>query len=51
VPAGHRALLLRLNYAAEQRTVTDEEAQALHVAIVARACDALRPSAPGVRVR
>jgi phenylalanyl-tRNA synthetase beta subunit len=51
VPEGHRALLLRLLYAAEQRTVTDEEAQALHVTIVQRACDALRPAAPGVRVR
>jgi phenylalanyl-tRNA synthetase beta chain len=51
VPEGHRALLLRLLYAAEQRTVTDEEAQALHVTIVQHACDALRPAAPGVRVR
>lgn len=51
VPEGHRALLLRLHYAAEHRTVTDEEAQALHVTIVQQACEALRPAAPGVRPR
>lgn len=51
VPAGHRALLLRLHYGAEQRSVTDDEAQALHTAIVARACEALRGDAPSVRPR
>lgn len=51
VPEGHRALLLRMHYAAEGRTVTDEEAQALHVGIVARACEALRPDAPAIRPR
>lgn len=51
VPEGHRALLLRLHYAAERRSVTDEEAQAVHVEIVRRACDALRPDAPNIRVR
>lgn len=51
VPAGHRALLLRLHYAAEQRSVTDEEAQALHSAIVSAACESLRADAPTVRPR
>jgi phenylalanyl-tRNA synthetase beta chain len=51
VPAGHRALLLRLHYAAEQRSVTDDEAQALHTAIVTAACEALRAEAPSVRPR
>ncbi|WP_434428137.1 hypothetical protein [Nannocystis pusilla] len=51
VPVGHRALLLRLHYAAEQRSVTDDEAQALHNAIVAAACESLRASAPTVRPR
>lgn len=51
VPEGHRALLVRMHYAAEARSVTDDEAQALHVAIVARACEALRAEAPAIRTR
>lgn len=51
VPEGHRALLLRLHYAAAGRTVTDLEVQPQHAAIVEQACLALRPRAPGVRPR
>lgn len=51
IPAGHRALLLRLHYAAAQRSITDDEAHALHTQIVARACEALRAEAPGIRPR
>jgi phenylalanyl-tRNA synthetase beta chain len=51
VPDGHRALLLRLHYAAAARTLTDLEVAPLHAAIVERACLALRPRAPGVRPR
>lgn len=51
VPEGHRALLLRLHYAAAGRTVTDLEVSPQHAAIVERACLALRERAPGVRPR
>ncbi len=51
VPAGHRALLLRLHYAAHSRSVTDTEVQALHAAIVEHACGHLRTLAPTVRPR
>jgi phenylalanyl-tRNA synthetase beta chain len=51
VPDDHRALLLRLHYAAGGRTVTDAEVQALHAAIVAHAVGELRRSAPTVRPR
>lgn len=51
VPDGHRALLLRLHYAAAGRSITDAEVQALHAAIVERACVALRALAPTVRAR
>ena len=51
VPAGHRALLLRLHYRATGRSVTDEEVQARHAAVAAAACDQLRGRAPEIRVR
>ncbi len=51
VPEGHRALLLRLHYAAAGRSVTDLEVSPQHAAIVERACLALRGRAPGVRPR
>jgi len=51
VPAGHRALLLRLHYAAHSRSVTDAEVQALHAAIVEHACGRLRTLAATVRPR
>lgn len=51
VPAGHRALLLRLHYAAHSRSVTDAEVQALHAAIVEAACERLRGLAASVRPR
>ena len=47
--AGRRALLLRLHYRAEGRSVTYGEVQGLHDAIVAGACEALR--GPGVEIR
>ncbi|MCB9566248.1 MAG: phenylalanine--tRNA ligase subunit beta [Myxococcales bacterium] len=51
VAEGRRALLLRLHYRAEERTLTDAEVQELHQAIVASACGGLsRPDAE-VRVR
>ncbi|MEZ4381531.1 MAG: phenylalanine--tRNA ligase subunit beta [Nannocystaceae bacterium] len=49
VEDGRRALLLRLHYRAEGRSVTDGEVQGLHDAIVAGACEALR--GPGVEIR
>ena len=51
VPDAHRALLLRLHYAASGRSVTDAEVQALHAAIVEHACARLRGQAPSVRPR
>ncbi len=51
VPEGHRALLLRLHYAAAGRSVTDTEVQALHAALVEHACETLRAAAPSVRAR
>jgi len=51
VPPGHRALLLRLHYAAAARSVTDAEVQALHAAIVEHACGRLRAFAATVRPR
>lgn len=51
VPDAHRALLLRLHYAAAGRSVTDAEVQALHAAIVEHACARLRGQAPSVRPR
>lgn len=51
VPDAHRALLLRLHYAAGARSVTDAEVQALHAAIVEQACARLRGLAPSVRPR
>lgn len=51
VPEGHRALLLRLHYRAPERSVTDDEVQALHAAVVASALAALKTSIPSIRVR
>jgi len=51
VPDAHRALLLRLHYAAGGRSVTDAEVSALHAAIVEHACAHLRAQAPSVRPR
>ncbi|HEY0138594.1 MAG TPA: phenylalanine--tRNA ligase subunit beta, partial [Nannocystis sp.] len=51
VPDAHRALLLRLHYAAGARSVTDAEVQTLHAAIVEQACARLRGLAPSVRPR
>lgn len=51
VPEGHRALLLRLHYRAPGRSVTDDEVQALHGAVVQAAVAALRADVPSIRVR
>jgi phenylalanyl-tRNA synthetase beta chain len=51
VPAGARALLLRLHYRAQGRSVTDAEVQARHQALVEHACAALRKDAVAVRPR
>jgi phenylalanyl-tRNA synthetase beta chain len=51
VEPGRRALLLRLGYRAAERTVTDDEVQALHGAIVEAALEALRQRDPAARVR
>ncbi len=51
VPEGHRALLLRLHYRAPGRSVTDEEVQTLHGAVVEAALAALKASVPSIRVR
>ena len=51
VSTSHRALLLRLHYRAGDRTVTDDEVQALHDAVVASALAQLETHVPSVRVR
>ncbi len=51
VPEGHRALLLRLHYRAPGRSVTDDEVQILHAAVVDAAVGELKASVPSVRVR
>ncbi len=51
VPEGHRALLLRLHYRAPERSVTDDEVQALHSAVVDAAISALQGEIPSIRVR
>jgi phenylalanyl-tRNA synthetase beta chain len=51
VEPGRRALLLRLGYRAAERTVTDDEVQALHAAIVEAALAELRRSDPAARAR
>ncbi len=51
VPTGRRALLLRLHYRARERSVTDEEVQAWHAAVVSRATARLAAFDPGVHAR
>ncbi len=51
VPQGHRALLLRLHYRAPARSVTDDEVQILHAAVVEAAVTKLKASAASIRVR
>jgi len=51
VPDGHRALLLRLHYRAPERSVTDDEVQALHAAVVEAAVAQLKAAAASIRVR
>ncbi|KIG19362.1 Phenylalanyl-tRNA synthetase beta chain [Enhygromyxa salina] len=51
VEAGRHALLLRLNYRAGQRSVTDAEVQALHDKVVAGALEQLTRVDPAARVR
>ncbi|MBV1859782.1 MAG: hypothetical protein KUG77_15325, partial [Nannocystaceae bacterium] len=51
VPEGHRALLLRLHYRAPQRSVTDEEVQTLHAAVVEAAVAQLKSVTSSIRVR
>lgn len=51
VEPGRRALLLRLGYRAAERSVTDDEVQALHAAIVEAALAELRRSDPAARAR
>jgi phenylalanyl-tRNA synthetase beta chain len=51
VEEGRRALLLRLQYRAAGRTITDAEVQPLHAEIVRRVCVSLASSDPGVRAR
>ena len=51
VPAGHRALLLRLHYGAAERSVTDTEVQALHEQVVESALDELKKGATSIRRR
>lgn len=51
VDDGRRALLLRLGYRASERTVTDDEVQALHAAIVEAALETLRRRDPRARAR
>ncbi len=51
VPDGHRALLLRVHYAAMTRSVTDTEVTTLHTDVAGHACEALRAVAPSIRPR
>ena len=51
VDPGRRALLLRLGYRASERTVTDDEVQALHAAIVDEALATLHRRDPKARAR
>jgi len=51
VEDGRRALLLRLGYRAAERTVTDDEVQSLHAAIVDAALAVLRGRDPLARAR
>lgn len=51
VETGRHALLLRLNYRAGQRSVTDAEVQALHEQVVAGALERLTSVDPAARVR
>ena len=51
VPEGHRALLLRLHYRAPERSVTDDEVQTLHAAVVDAAVAELTAAVPSIRVR
>lgn len=51
VEPGRRALLLRLGYRAHERTVTDDEVQALHAAIVDGALATLHRRDPKARAR
>ena len=51
VPQGHRALLLRLHYRAAERSVTDDEVQALHASVLKSAVAALGTVIPTIRVR
>lgn len=51
VAAGRRAVLLRLHYRAQGRSVTDDEVAAVHEAIVAHACARLLADDAGLRRR
>jgi phenylalanyl-tRNA synthetase beta chain len=51
VEEGRRALLVRLGYRAAERSVTDDEVQTLHAAIVEAALTALRRRDPSARAR
>lgn len=51
VPDGHRALLLRLHYRAPQRSVTDDEVQTLHAAVVEAAVAQLKAAVASIRIR
>ncbi|MCA9686457.1 MAG: hypothetical protein KC457_30090, partial [Myxococcales bacterium] len=51
VEAGRHALLLRLHYRADERSVTDAEVQERHDAIVSAALEQLRRRDPALRVR
>ncbi|PRQ06663.1 phenylalanine--tRNA ligase subunit beta [Enhygromyxa salina] len=51
IESGRHALLLRLNYRAGQRSVTDAEVQALHDKVVAGALEQLTRVDPAARIR
>jgi phenylalanyl-tRNA synthetase beta chain len=51
IEPGRHALLLRLHYRAHQRSVTDDEVQALHDAVVGGALGALTRVDPAARAR